>query len=150
MSWVTNSFSEENMADDYTDDSDTQATGDGSQGNGTPDPQQATAAVANAAPAAAEAHKSLLDEALGMLSGQGVDLDQLAQSYGLPHVDVNNLNPAQLVQLTQQLAQQHPEILQSVAQRFPEAQGLLGMLTGSGGQGGGGFLGGILGRFLGG
>ena len=128
------------MAYDTDSDNDAKGTADTDAGE----------AVENASPAESDAHKGMLGEVLDMLQSQGIDLDQLAQQYGLPHVDVDNLNGAQLAQLTQQLATQHPELLAQVAERFPAAQGILGMLTGggSGGAGGGG-LGGILGRLFG-
>ena len=113
-----------------------------------PDPNEGAQALANVAPAEVDAHKDMLSEALGMLNGQGFDLGTIAQNFGLPHLDLNNLNAAQIVQLTQQLAQQHPEIVQEVAQRYPAAQGILGYLTGGSSTGGGGFLGGILGKIL--
>ena len=104
------------------------------------------------------AHKDLLGQALSHLSGQGMDLNQIAQMAGVGTPDVNALSPAHLVQLTQWVAVNHPEVLQMLAEHFPAAQGLLGLLTGrtpaSAGEGasanGGGILGGLLGRVLGG
>ena len=113
-----------------------------------PDPNEGAQALQNAAPAEADAHKDMLSEALGMLNGQGFDLGTLAQKFGLPHLDLNNMNPAQMVQLTQQLAQQHPEVVAEVVQRYPAAQGIVGYLTGGGNSGGGGFLSGLLGKIL--
>ena len=113
-----------------------------------PDPNAGAQALDNAAPAEVDAHKDMLSAALGMLNGQGLNIDTLAQRFGLPHLDLNNLNAAQIVQLTQQLAQQHPEIVAEVAERYPAAQGILGYLTGGSSNGGGGFLGGILGKIL--
>ena len=52
-----------------------------------------------------------------------------------------------LISTTLALARSHPQIVQAVAQRFPQAQGLLNSVLGGGGGGnaGGGLLGGLLG-----
>ncbi len=124
-----------------------------------PDPQgDGAQMVDQAGGEAVDAHKNLLGEAVNLLNGQGMNLGQLAQMAGINTADVNALSAGDLVQLTQYLALNHPEILQMLAQQFPEAQGLLGLLTGgvpaTAGEGasanGGGILGGLLGRVLGG
>ena len=104
------------------------------------------------------AHKDLLGQALSHLGGQGMDLGQIAQMAGVSTPDVNGLSMGDVVKLTQWVAVNHPEVLQMLVQHFPQAQGLLGLLTGgtpaSAGEGasenGGGILGGLLGRVLGG
>jgi hypothetical protein len=138
--------------DDVNEDDDTSngASSDGSDDDTTgagapPDQDDAADAVRSATPEEDDAHRGMLGEVLGVLQGQGIDVNQLAQQYGLPHADVGNMSPEQLVQMTQKLAQEHPEIVSEVSQRFPMAQGLLSALTG--GDAGGG-LGGLLGRFL--
>ena len=124
-----------------------------------PDPQnEGVQLLQNANGEAVNAHKDLLSEALSQLSGQGMDLNQLAQMAGVGGTNVNALPPGDIVQLTQWVAINHPELLQMLAQQFPQAQGLLGLLTGgtpaAAGEGasggGGGILGGLLGRVLGG
>jgi hypothetical protein len=131
--------------------------GGGGGGAGLPDPDTALRMVQDAPAPEAQAHRDMLGEVFGMLRGQGVDVDQLAQlQFGLPDANVNQFAPDQLVQLTIQLAQTHPELIAMVVQRFPEAMPLLasltgGALAGGGGEGGGGgLLGGLLGRVLGG
>lgn len=107
-----------------------------------------------AAPEQMEAHRSFLDEVLQTLGSQGVDTQQVAQNAGLPHAEVNSLSLQQLIPLTLQLAREHPDVVQMIAQRFPEAQGILNMVLGmggtaqpaDGGNAGGGLLGGLLGR----
>ncbi len=116
--------------------------------------QQGQQALAGADPQDVDAHRGLLSEAMGMLQGQGVNTSALAGGAGASTDDPQQMSHGDLVQTTMALAQQHPEVLQSVAQRFPEAQGLLGSVLGGGaGQaegGGGGFLGGLLSKFTGG
>ena len=111
-------------------------------------------ALTEAAPHEVEAHRNMLGDALQSLSDKGIDVDALAEKAGVSSSDVDALNHDDLANLTQYVAQNHPEILQQVTDRYPAAQGLLGMVLG-GNQGGssggsGGFLGGILGRFTGG
>jgi hypothetical protein len=112
------------------------------------DPEQAMQALLGAAPQELDAHRNLLSEAFQMLEGQGVDTSDLAAQAGSSTDDPGEMSHSDLLSTTMALAQQHPEIMQMVAQRFPEAQGLLGTVLGSGGAqgGGGGFLGGLLGR----
>ena len=112
------------------------------------DPDQAMAA---AAPEEVDAHRGLLGEVMGMLQGQGVNTQALAGQAGVGTTDPGQMSHGDLVSMAQTLAQQHPEVLQQVAERFPQAQGLLGSVLGGGGAagGGGGMLGGLLGKFLG-
>ncbi len=122
------------------------AQGDESQDDG-------TQTLAQAAPEAVDAHRDLLSQALGMLSGQGVNVQSLLGQAGTDETNPSQMSHSDLVNTTMALAQQHPEVLAMVSSRFPQAAGLLGMLTG--GQaaqgaengGGGGMLGGLLGRF---
>lgn len=124
------------MADDYQDDDQTQA--------------DATQAVAQAAPEDVDAHRSLLSEALGMLGGQGVNVQSLLGQAGVGTTDPGQMSHGDLVSTTMALARSHPEVVTEVANRFPAAGGLLSDVLGAGGQGGaggGGMLQGLLGRF---
>jgi len=119
------------------------------------DPQgDATQAVAQAGPEEVDAHRDLLSQALGHLSGQGVDVQSLLGQAGVGTADPGQMSHGDLVSTTLALARAHPEVVQMVASRFPAAQGLLGSVLGSGAAsgaesqaGGGGMLGGLLGRF---
>ncbi len=127
-------------ADDTQDDDTQQDDGSGAQ------------ALANAAPEDVDAHRNMIGEALQNLSDRGVDVEALAEKAGVSSADVNALDHDDLATMTQYIAQNHPQVMQEVTDRFPEAQGLLGMVLGGGNQGGGGggFLGGLLSRFTGG
>ena len=123
------------MADDYEDD-------DQSQG-------EAVQAVAQAAPEEVDAHRSLLSEALGALNGQGVNVQSLLGQAGVGSTDPSRMSHSDLVSTTLALARAHPEVVTEIANRYPEAGGLLNDVLGAGGPGGagGGLLGGLLGRF---
>ncbi|MGI4789039.1 MAG: hypothetical protein ACRYFS_09335 [Janthinobacterium lividum] len=127
------------MADDYQDDDQSQ---DDTQGD-------ATQAVAQAAPEEVDAHRGLLSEVLGQLGGQGVNVQSLLGQAGVGTTDPSQMSHGDLVSTTLVLARSHPEVVTEVANRFPEAGGLLNDVLGAGGQGGsgGGMLGGLLGRF---
>ena len=114
----------------------------------------AVQAVAEADPDAQDAHKDMLSEALGHLGGQGVDVQSLLGQVGVGTTDPSQMSHGDLVSTTLALARSHPEVIAMISQRFPAAQGLLGSVLGGGeaqgaeGQaGGGGMLGGLLGRF---
>ena len=121
------------MPDDYQDD----------------DPSQAVQAVAQAAPEDVAAHRNLLSEALGMLGGQGVDVQNLLGQAGVGTTDPAQMSHGDLVSTTLALARSHPEVVTAIANRFPEAGGLLSDVLGAGGQsaGGGGMIQGLLGHF---
>jgi len=124
------------MPDDYQDDD--QAQGD------------ATQAMAQAAPEDVDAHRGMLSEILGQLGGHGVNVQSLLGQAGVGTTDPNQMSHGDLVSTTLALARSHPEMVTEVANRFPEAGGLLNDVLGAGGQGGaggGGMLGGLLGRF---
>ncbi len=125
--------------------------------------------LANAPQPEAQAHRDLLGNLLGEVAGQqGSSPQMIAQQYGAPTADTNSMGLDDIVRLTVNLARQHPEIVMMVAQRFPQAQGLIGHLLGGMGGGmfggqqpmqqgggglgglGGGLLGGLLGNVLGG
>lgn len=111
-----------------------------------------TQTLAQATPEAVDAHRDLLSQALGMLSGQGIDVQSLLGQAGTGETNPSQMSHSDLVSTTMALAQQHPEVLAMVSSRFPQAAGLLGMLTGGqaaqGAEGGaGGMLGGLLGKF---
>lgn len=108
----------------------------------------ATQAIAQAAPQDVDAHRSLLSEAMGALSGQGIDVQSLLSQAGVGTTDPSQMSHSDLVSTTLALARAHPEVVTMVANRFPEAGGLLNDVLGASGQGGaGGLLGGLLGRF---
>ena len=122
--------------DDQNDDQDTQ--------------DDATQAVAQAAPEDVDAHRNLLSEVLGQLGGQGVNVQSLLGAAGVGTSDPSQMSHGDLVSTTLALAKAHPEVLTEVANRFPEAGGLLNDVLGAAGQGAGGsggLLGGLLGRF---
>jgi hypothetical protein len=106
-------------------------------------------AMANADPSEVDAHRGLIGEVFGQLEGNGVDTQGLANQAGVGTTDPSQMSHTDLVSMARTLAQQHPEIVQDVAQQFPQAQGLLNTVLGGQG-GGGGLLGGIVGRLFGG
>ena len=115
---------------------------------------EATQTVAQADPEAQDAHKNMLSEALGHLGGQGVDIQSLLGQAGVGTTDPSQMSHGDLVSTTLALARAHPEVIAMISQRFPAAQGLLSSVLGSsaapgaeGQAGGGGMLGGLLGRF---
>lgn len=121
------------MPDDYQENDQSQA--------------DATQAVAQAAPEDVDAHRGLLGEIMGQLGGQGINVQSLLGQAGVGTADPNQMSHGDLVSTTLALARAHPEVVTEVANRFPEAGGLLNDVLGVGGQGGGGMLGGLLGRF---
>lgn len=121
------------MADNYGDDSNQD------------DAQQV---MANADPSEVDAHRSLISEVLSQLENQGVNTQALANQAGVGTTDTNQMSPQNLISMARTLAQQHPQIVQDVAQQFPEAQGILNAVLGN--SQGGGFLGGIMGKLFGG
>ncbi len=132
--------SDETSDDDSqdTDDSDTDTTD-------TDDTSDGAQALSDAAPQEVDAHRNMIGDALQQLSDRGIDVDELAEKAGVSSADVNELDHGDLAGITQYLAQNHPELMQEVSSRFPQAQGLLSsVLGGSGGSG----LSGLLGRFL--
>ena len=147
--------------DDEYDDTQDDAQGDyadgGSDYSGGQDDTDAHQAMANAAPDEVDAHRGLLNEALGMLQGQGINPQALANQAGVGTTDPDQMSHGDLISMARTLAQQHPEVLQMVASRFPQAQGLLSSVLGGGGQAqdgggqqGGGMFGGLLGKLFGG
>ena len=124
------------MPDDYQDDDQAQ---DNSQGD-------ATQALAQAAPEDVDAHRGLLGEVMSQLGGQGVNVQSLLGQAGVGTTDPSQMSHGDLAATTMALAREHPEVMTEVANRFPEAGGLLNDVLGAGGSGGG-MLGGLLGRF---
>jgi hypothetical protein len=122
------------MADDYDEQ-------DGQQ-------DDAEQAVGQAAPEEVDAHRGLLGEAMSHLGGQGVDVEGLLGQAGVGTTDPSQMSHGDLVSSTLALARAHPEVMAQIAQRFPQAQGLLGSVLGGAGGGGqsGGMLGGLMGR----
>ena len=112
------------------------------------DEQEMTHTLAQAAPEEIDAHKSFLQTALSELSGQGVNVSGLLGQAGVGTTDPNAMSHGDLLATTLALARQHPEVVAMVAARFPQAQGLLSSVLGTGtGQPAGGALSGLLGRF---
>ena len=85
--------------------------------------------------AGSDAHRNFLGDALQHLADRGIDVEGLAEKAGVSSTDVDNLTQDDLGQLTQYVQQNHPEALQAVSDRYPQAQGILSAI------GGGGFLG---------
>lgn len=114
------------------------------------DEQEMTQALDQAAPEEVAAHKNFLQDALGELGGQGVNVAGLLGQAGVGTTDPKAMSHSDLLATTLALARQHPEVVAMIASRFPQAQGLitsiLGAETGTG-QPAGGALGGLLGRF---
>ncbi len=110
------------------------------------DEQEITQALAQAAPEEMDAHKSFLQDALGELGGQGVNVAGLLGQAGVGTTDPNAMSHSDLIATTLALARQHPEVVAMVASRFPQAQGLITSILGTG-QPAGGALGGLLGQF---
>jgi hypothetical protein len=130
------------MPDDYQDDDQAQDS-DQAQGD-------ATQTMAQAAPEDVDAHRGLLSEVMSQLGGQGVNVQSLLGQAGVGTTDPSQMSHGDLAATTMALAREHPEVMTEVANRFPEAGGLLNDVLGAGGQGGaggGGMLGGLLGRF---
>lgn len=107
----------------------------------------ATQVMSQAAPEDVDSHRNLLSQALGMLSGQGVDTQSLLGQAGVSSTDPSQMSHDDLVSTTIALARSHPEVVTEIANRFPAAGGLLNDVLGAGGAGGGGMLQGLLGRF---
>lgn len=93
-------------------------------------------ALDNAAPHEVEAHRGMLGDAMQHLSEEGIDVDEIAEDAGISTSDVDALSNDDLTTLTQYVAQNHPEVLQAAADRFPAAQNLLSAITGDDGIGG--------------
>lgn len=114
------------------------------------DEQDMTQALDQAAPEEIDAHKDFLQDALGELDGQGVNVAGLLGQAGVGTTDPNAMSQNDLLATTLALARQHPEVVAMVASRFPQAQGLITSILSSGngaGQPAGGALSGLLGRF---
>lgn len=104
----------------------------------------ASNAVASAAPHEVDAHRNALGEMIQTLSDKGIDVQKLAEQAGVQSTDIDELSHGDLANLTAYIAQNHPEVLSSVASRFPAAQGLIGMFASGGALSG--MLGGIFAR----
>ena len=109
-----------------------------------PSQDDATDAIASAPAHEVEAHRNALGEMMQQLSDKGIDVERLAEQAGLQSTDIQEMSHGDLAGLTAYIAQNHPEVLGTVASRFPAAQGLIGMIGGAGGLGG--MLGGFFGR----
>ena len=89
------------------------------------------ATLSNAAPHEITAHRNALGNMLQALSAKGIDDEQLAEKAGVPSNDVDALSHDDLVALTVYIAQNHADVLQSVAARFPAAQRLMAVISGN-------------------
>jgi len=101
-----------------------------------------------AAPHEVDAHRGFLQEALNLVGQQGGNPQVIAQQAGAPNADPHGMNPEQLINTTIQLARTHPEIVNQVAQRFPQAQPLLNSLLGGEQLASGNPIAGVLGGLL--
>jgi len=125
------------------DDQSAEETGDGAQG----DSESAAPAVLT------DEHRNAIGELIQQAADRtGLPVGDFMGQIGLNTADVNELTHGDLLQAAQYLMQNHPELVQEVAGRVPALQGLLGLIGAGGGQqqSGGGLLGGLLGRVLGG
>ena len=136
-------YDDEDDDDDDDDNDDEEDDDDYDNGGNKGDDDElsdAGAAVANASPDEVEAHRGMLGEVMQHMADNGIDIDEIAEDAGIATSDVDALGHDDLATLTQYVAQNHPEVLQNVADRYPAAQGLLGALTGGDGGGIGGFI----------
>jgi hypothetical protein len=133
-------YDEDDEDDDQHEDED-EHYGDEEDGDDTAD---SGTALDNAAPHEVEAHRGMLTEVMQNLQNNGIDVDEIADDAGISSSDIDSLSHEDLSTLTKYVAQNHPEVLHTVADRFPAAQGVLGAITGADGGGLGGFLGKLL------
>jgi hypothetical protein len=107
---------------------DNQGNDSNSQAAGNP-----CSSVESAAPHEVEAHRNAVGAMLQNLSDKGIDVEKLAEQAGVSSADITALSHDDIGSLTVYIAKNHPEVLQSVAAKFPDAQGLIGLFAGSGG-----------------
>jgi len=127
-------FSDDDQDDDQDDSSQDDDTSSDDSGGDSDDSGDSDSGVGS------QAHRNFIGDALQHLSDRGIDVESLAEKAGVSSADVDNLTQDDLGQLTQYVQQNHPEALQAVSSRYPEAQGILSSLGG-----GGGFLGKLFG-----
>lgn len=137
--------SDMSFGDDDDDEEDDDQNEDDSDDNDNSDQDDnelsdAGSTLANATPGEVEAHRNMLGEVMQHLADNGIDVDEVAEDAGISSSDVDALGHDDLATLTQYVAQNHPEVLQTVSDRFPAAQGILSQLTGADGGGLGGFI----------
>lgn len=133
-------YLEETEEDSGDEDDDETAVADD---HGVPDLDEAEAAIANAHVDEVESHRNLIGDVLSHLTEDGYDVESIAEDAGVSSDDVQELTHGDLAAMTQYLAQNHPELLEAMSDRYPAAQNVLNAVTGGGG------IGGIVGRFLG-
>jgi hypothetical protein len=90
-------------------------------------------ALSSAAPEEVQAHRNALGDMLQNLSSKGLDVNTIAQKVGISSTDINELTHDDIISLTRYVATNHPEILQGAANKFPQAQGLISMVTANSG-----------------
>jgi hypothetical protein len=127
-------FSDDDQDDDQDDSSQDDDTSSNDSGDDSDDSGDSNSG------AGSQAHRNFIGDALQHLSDRGIDVESLAEKAGVSSTDVNNLTQDDLGQLTQYVQQNHPEALQAVSNRYPQAEGILSSLGG-----GGGFLGKLFG-----
>jgi len=125
-------FSDDDQDDDQDDSSQDDTSSDDSGGDSDDSGDSSSGA-------GSQAHRNFIGDALQHLSDRGIDVESLAEKAGVSSSDVNNLTQDDLGQLTQYVQQNHPEALQAVSSRYPQAQGILSSF------GGGGILGKLFG-----
>lgn len=107
-----------------------------------------------AQPGETAAHQNFLTEALQLVEGQGGSVQTIAQQAGATTTNPQEMSHTDLINTTLALARSHPEIVAMVAQRYPQAQGIISAVLGNAGSGnttsgGGQMLGGLLNRIVG-
>jgi len=110
---------------------------------------QGELALQNAQSHEMDAHRSLVGEALRLVAQRGGDAQQITQQAGAGNTEPAAMNAAQLVSTTLQLARKHPEIVQEVAGRFPQALPILNTVVGGTQQNEGAGLDSLLGAVVG-
>ncbi|HEX5323279.1 MAG TPA: hypothetical protein VFW40_05790 [Capsulimonadaceae bacterium] len=78
-----------------------------------------------------DAHRNLLSEAFQMLGQQGGAPAHIAQQAQVSTTDPHAMNAEELVRTTLALARSHPQIVEEVASRYPQAQPIVGAILGS-------------------
>ena len=111
-------------------------------------------ALTQAQPNEAAAHQNFLTEALQMVEGQGGSVQAITQQAGATTTNPQEMSHSDLIDTTLALARSHPEIVQMVAQRYPQAQGIISAVLGNAAaanlnSGEGQMLGGLLSRIAG-
>ena len=83
----------------------------------------------SATPQDIEAHRNTVGEILQTLSDHGFDVTEVAEQAGIPSADVQELSHDDLKTAVAYVAQNHPEVLQAVAQKVPGVQNLIAIVS---------------------